>query len=353
LQPKRLDVPYPADFIRFIAIVLVILVHCSGFPFRIPSEPNPTILFDWFSADVWAAIGYLGVPLFVMLSGALLLDPAKADEPAKVFFKKRFNRIGIPLVFWSMLYFAWNFYIHNKPLTLASVSEGIIGGSYYHIWFLYLLIGLYLVTPILRILVKNLSRRMFTYLLAVWFAGTVFVPIVHTFTNFNYNPVMVVIEGWVGYYLLGIYLLNAKASKWKLGVILFFGVVAAVIGDWLVTASFGESYTGFFHGYLSFNMILASAALFTLFVFTPKARVESRYGVVNRFVGWVGQNTLPIYLIHMMVLETISLGLLGVTPIYSGNPLLDVPMLTALTFGLSVLIVYPLKKLAFVAKFIG
>ncbi|MCW4001270.1 MAG: acyltransferase family protein [Candidatus Bathyarchaeota archaeon] len=353
MQPRRTDAPYPADFIRFLAIVLVILVHCSGFPYRIPGVATGTDVFNWFTADVWAAIGYLGVPLFVMLSGALLLDPQKADEPPRVFFRRRFDRIGIPLLFWSVMYFGWNFFIHGKPLTFGSVSEGVVGGAYYHLWFLYLIIGLYLITPILRVLVKNLSRRMMAYLLAIWFAGTVFVPIVHTFTDFNYNPVMVVLEGWVGYFLLGIYLINTKTAPRRLGVLFVLGLLAAIIGDWLLTASLGESYTGFFHGYLSFNMIIASAALFALLALAPKARFESRYGAINRFVAWVGQNTLPLYLIHMMVLETLQLGLLGAVPFYTGNPLLDVPMMAALTFTVSVLIVYPLEKIPFANKIIG
>ncbi len=200
-----------------------------------------------------------------MLTGSLLLDPVKVNDPLRVFFKKRFNRIGLPLIFWTVAYFAWSYYIHNKPLTFASVSEGLISGAYSHLWFLYLLIGLYLVTPFLRILVKNLNYRMLTYLLVIWFAGTVAVPLIHTFTDFNYNPVMVIIVGWVGYFILGIYLIKAKTRPYKLYILFLFGLLVAILGDWLVTASFGEDYTGFFHGYLSFNMIISSVALFTLF----------------------------------------------------------------------------------------
>ena len=81
MQSKPSNVNYPVDLIRTIAIVMVILVHASFFPYSIPGEITPTVIVNWFTADVFGAIGYLGVPIFVMLSGALLLNPAKADEP--------------------------------------------------------------------------------------------------------------------------------------------------------------------------------------------------------------------------------------------------------------------------------
>ena len=84
---------------------MVVLVHASFFPYSISGEVTPTVMANWFTSDVFGAIGYLGVPLFVMLSGALLLNPAKADEPMGVFYKKRFWRVGLPLIFWTLVYF--------------------------------------------------------------------------------------------------------------------------------------------------------------------------------------------------------------------------------------------------------
>ena len=111
MQSKPANADYPVDLIRIIAIVMVILVHSSFFPYSIPGEITPIVIVNWFTANFYGAIGYLGVPLFVMLSGALLLNPAKADEPMGVFFKKRFNRIGRRLFFglWCILFGALMF----------------------------------------------------------------------------------------------------------------------------------------------------------------------------------------------------------------------------------------------------
>jgi surface polysaccharide O-acyltransferase-like enzyme len=264
VQSKIANVNFPVNLIRTIAILMVILVHASFFPYKIPGEITPTVMVNWFTADVFGAIGYLGVPLFVMLSGALLLNPSKADEPMEVFFKKRFNRIGLPLIFWTAVYFIWSFYIWEKPVTLLNIGQGLISGSYPILWFLYLLVGLYLVTPILRTLVKHIDRKKFRFLLIIWFVGTISVSLVHTFTDFNYNPLMFVITDWVGFFLLGIYLTRTKIQSTVAYFGLIFGLLVAILGDWLLTGFMGEQYAGYFHGYLSFNMIIASTCLFLI-----------------------------------------------------------------------------------------
>ena len=110
LETKPAAANYSIDVIRFIAIGLVILLHCVRFH-HTSSQANTTTLDDivnWFSTDVYGAIGMLGVPLFVMLTGALLLNPNRDNEPLECFYKKRFDRIALPFIFWTIIYFAWS-----------------------------------------------------------------------------------------------------------------------------------------------------------------------------------------------------------------------------------------------------
>jgi surface polysaccharide O-acyltransferase-like enzyme len=152
---------------------------------------------------------------------------------------------------------------------------------------------------------------------------------------------------------LGIFLLQTKSRSRIVYVVAASGILIAVLGDWLITATLGETYTGFFHGYVSFDIILASAALFLLLVTIPPSRAESRYSGVNRLIHWTGQNTLPIYLIHMMVLESLSRGLFGVTLPYIGLSIVRIPLTAFLVFLLSAAIVYPLMRIPYVKRLIG
>jgi surface polysaccharide O-acyltransferase-like enzyme len=353
LEPKP-AANYSVDLIRFIAIIGIILVHTSGYPYPIPGPGiTSTDIVYWFTTDVYNALGTVGVPLFVMLTGALLLDPVKANESLKVFYKKRFDRIAWPFVFWTVFYFAWDFSVRAEPLTLFNVGQGLLTGAYPHLWYIYLLMGLYAVTPILRILLKHLDRRLFTYLLLLWFAGTVLTPFIHTFTNFTYDPVTFVFFDWVGYFLLGIYLLGSNFKRQTGYLFAAVGILGATIGDWLLTATAGEHFTGYLHNYMSATMIVGSAGLFLLLI-TVRASAFDVYPRVNRVVHWVSQNTLPIYLIHMIVLEALTTQVFGVylnTLTY--NPLIDIPLYTLLVFSVSAAIVFGLKRIPGAAKIIG
>jgi surface polysaccharide O-acyltransferase-like enzyme len=156
-EAQPVDVNFSVDLIRTVAILLVILVHATLFPYSVEGLMTTGAQIDWWTTNVYGALANIGVPLFVMLSGVLLLNPSKADEPLGVFFKKRVARIALPLAFWTAAYFVWGYYMHGYALTTTNIIQGLLGGSYYHLWFLYLLVGLYLATPVLRVLVKYLD----------------------------------------------------------------------------------------------------------------------------------------------------------------------------------------------------
>ncbi len=339
--------------IRSVAIVLVVLVHVTSFPFSVQGEATAATAFDWWTTNVYGAVANLSVPLFVMLSGVLLLNPEKTDEPLRVFLKKRLARVGLPIIFWTIAYFAWNYYLHGFQLTPTNIIQGLIGGSYYHLWFLYLLVGLYLATPVLRIVVKYLDRQKFKFFLSVWVVGTFSVPFINGFGVFGYNPVMFVFVGWIGYFVLGTFLLKSNVSRRTLYVCLALGLAWTVAMDGLLPAVTGGKFMGFFHEPLNFSLVLASTALFLLLTAIPANKIEG-HPKVNRALHWVSINTLPLYLLHVMVMEVLQNGWLGLSINMDVlAPIIEVPLLTVVTFALTVLIVYPLKKIPYVNKLIG
>lgn len=331
---------------------MVILVHVTFFPYKFTgSEITGLDIANWFSTDAFAAVGYLlGLPMFVLLSGALLLDPTKADEPMRVFYKKRFSRIGVPLIAWSIIYMIWTFGTRQWPFTVTNFTQKIIDGPYFHMWYLYLLIGLYALTPMLRVLVKNMNHRMFTVLLAIWFVGTITPAFIHNFTDFDFYPVMFIITGWVGYYLLGTYLLKTKIRRSVAAVGFIVGFLGAFIGAWVITATTGEANSGFFTNYQSYSIIIGSISAFTLLTSINPKSVE-KHSKTNRLINWVGSNTLPIYLLHPIVIDLI-INLFSALP-FAGIRLVYTPSLTLTIFALTALIVYAIKKIPYAPKVIG
>ena len=165
----------PVDLIRTLAIVGVILLHAANEVITV-HQVNPHEVLGWWMIDIYQTLGRVGVPLFVMLTGALLLQPSKI-EPVGVFFKKRWTRIGLPLIFWGAIYFAWDYFADHLAVTSGFIFQGILSGPYFHFWYLYMLVGLYLLTPILRLVVAHATREIFKYLFAVWLLCALFIPI--------------------------------------------------------------------------------------------------------------------------------------------------------------------------------
>jgi surface polysaccharide O-acyltransferase-like enzyme len=129
--------------------------------------------------------------------------------------------------------------------------------------------------------------------------------------------------------------------------------LGAIVGDWIVTASMGEQYTGYFHNYMSATAIIGAAAIFFLLTSVPANRFEL-HPKANRVIYWISQNTLPIYLIHIIVLVAFTNQVLGVyLNTLTNIPLLDVPIYTAFVFGVSAVLVFVLKQIPYVKKITG
>ena len=102
-----------------------------------------------------------------MISGTLLIDPNKQDS-LKAFFTKRMPRIIIPTLFWSFFYLAYTY--RTRGLTASSAIDLIAQGTpYYHLWYLYMVIGLYSVLIPIRILCINSDRQILIVTLCVSF----------------------------------------------------------------------------------------------------------------------------------------------------------------------------------------
>src|SRR5208283_3270421 len=121
---------------------LVIVLHSSNETLQLLSSGSTY----WWTAVVYKSLALPCVPLFVMLSGALLLQPVKVNEPIRVFLKKRLIRIGLAFAFWTAIYTVWSFYVSHIPVTLGNVGQAVLydlfGGAYYQFWFIYLIAGL-------------------------------------------------------------------------------------------------------------------------------------------------------------------------------------------------------------------
>ena len=294
-----------------------------------------------------------------MLTGALLLQPNKVDEPIRVFFKKRWNRIGIPVLFWGAIFFAWDFTVKGQALTAVSVLQGVLAGPYVHFWYVYILIGLYLITPILRVVVAHADWRIIRYFLFIWFVGSGIVSLLILYQNISPQAVwfrdsVFVLTGFLGYFILGAYVAKLRFRSSILYIGLALSTVWTIIGTYFLIGTLGESYSQFFLNSTSFSVIIASVTLFLIIAAIPNQTVEAKFPRGSRVLKIISENTLPIYLFHVIVLETLQKGYLGLKiSVTNLNPIVEIPLITAVTLLICLAIIVPLKRLPYVKRIIG
>jgi len=343
----------PVNLIRTFAIVLVIVFHAATETTIITNPLATETLELELARDIYNSISQPGVPLFLMLSGALLLQPTKLGEPLGVFFKKRAIRIGPPFLFWGILYFLWRIYINGETLTTETVLQGALNGPYFHFWYFYALIGIYLLTPVLRIMVAYIDRKTFSFLAVLWFLGTAVVPLIGLFGSYQLNGNVFILTGWVGYFLLGAYTLKVHIRSRFLFILLILGLVYTSIGTYLADITLGPEYGHFFVSCYSFSMIGISLTLFLLLSNISTKTIE-KIPFIKGLTRLIGQNTIFIYMFHVMVLQSLQMGLLGFQiSITTMNPFIEVPLITAVTLLICLAIIYPLQKIPIIKTIIG
>jgi surface polysaccharide O-acyltransferase-like enzyme len=356
---KSKGISLPVDLIRTVAIILVILLHASIEPNPNLDQMSPLGVQLWWTSNIYDSIARSAVPLFIMLTGALLLQPNKVDESLRGFFKKRWNRVGIPILFWGAIFFAWDFLVRGQAPTLLFVLQGILAGPYVHFWYVYVLIGLYLITPLLRIIVAHANWGTIKYFLILWFVGTGLLSLLTLYTSISPQVVwfrqnVFLLVGLLGYFVFGAYIAKLTLRRSTLSIMLVLSSIWTIIGTYFLIASLGEPYSQFFLDASSFSVIIASVSIFLILASVPNQKIEMRFPRGNRVLKLISENTLPIYLFHIIVLETLQKGYLGIKiSVTNINPIIEIPLVTAVTLLICLAIIVPLKKVPYVKRIIG
>jgi len=213
------------DLLRVLAIVLVILIHTFGYLSTIVVFPISIKLVYWFFNA--------GVPLFVMISGALILG---RDEEPSNFLSKRLKRVFVPFFFWSIIVFVLKFkniydgngHIFNEFLSycrnfIPYLLENKIHGIY---WYVYMLIGLYLIAPILQKSFAKGGEKLVRYAVILFVAFFIIKSIFPSFYMFKYYDFH-----FIGFFICGFYI--HKYVKNKHAALAIIGIVVSFILSWI------------------------------------------------------------------------------------------------------------------------
>ncbi len=192
------------DYLRVLATFSVVFLHTS-IPLLDKFDSAPDIFLKWWIGNIYDSSVRFCVPVFIMITGALLLNK---EIPLKLFLKRRFTRILLPFVFWNLVYLFLR-YDHREHAGVMDVLQWgynllLTDAVSYHLWFVYVLIGLYLFIPILNKWISHCTEREMEYFLIIWVFTLLirypFLPMLRSFVDLSY------FSGYIGYLVLGYYL---------------------------------------------------------------------------------------------------------------------------------------------------
>ncbi len=346
---KRPFTPW-VDFMRVSAMFLVVVIHVSGQLTNVWAQ-IPTS--QWVIANIYGGLARVAVPLFFMISGYLLLP---RTETLGSFYSRRIPRIAIPLAAWSLIYLAWFCGGHPGTCTPGLVQNLLlVQGTYYHLWFLYSLLGIYLVLPLLRLMVRpDTDRRLLWYFIGLWLIFQPLWTVLQQFWHIYINITPLMATNFLPYFFLG-YLLGEIVLSHRVmvvsAVLFVAGVVATCLGAFLMTRAAGQ-YNGFFYDFLSFNVIFASAGAFVLIrrLGETPALAAPRLQPLMRSVATA---TFGIYLIHVLIIEILGYGIpFAHINSFMGSPIWSIPLVCVLVFCISYVIVEGLQRIPVVRQII-
>jgi surface polysaccharide O-acyltransferase-like enzyme len=295
-----------------------------------------------------------------MISGALLLEH---KDGFTEFIKKRASKILLPFAFFSLIYLSINLVndLSNPDLSYFGLFKksiiSLVNGSYYHLWFIYALFGIYLFIPFIGEGIRTANKKELAFFIALWFIAL--------FKTGSLAPYIVKLDltnfsGFLGYAVLG-YFLKKYSSSFTSSRILMFFLLAINISIIILSIDYyriqdlninynplytkiGYLSTTISGGYLSFNTALISIALFSLF--KSRNLDITKYTILKHFDNY----SYGIYLIHPISIMLINY--LGLTT-FLNNPLLSIPINTVICFILSYIFIKYLGKINYLKPLMG
>lgn len=189
------------DVVRVVACLMVIVQHS---PMPSLGEVNSVL----FSATSF--LSYPCVPLFFMVSGALLL-PVNNSSSGLLFIRKRLSKIFFPTLLWTIFYFVVRI-VNDQPIEWVNIlSIPFSPQGHGVLWFMYVLVGLYLLAPIISHWLRQSTKKELEFYLVLWFITLSFTHLENVLQiSEGYYNALCYFGGYIGYFVLGYYLHTYK-----------------------------------------------------------------------------------------------------------------------------------------------
>ena len=310
--------------------------------------------FEWRIMNLFDSISRWSVPIFVMISGSLFLN---RSITIKQIFGKYILRLIITFLVWSLVYAIVSYIVGSDKNIVTFISSFLKG--HYHLWFIYMIIGLYMITPLLHKIVTD--EKLIRYFLVLSFIFAILIPEIIGLVkeiNSRYGDWaesvinqthLQFVAGYTFYYILGYYI-SIKTISRKQSIMIYFGGIIGFASTMLFTlliSKYKGEATGIFYSNMTVNVALEALCIFVLFknLFSNKAENIKK----NNYVVSLSKYSYGSFLVHTLVIIVLD-KMFGLTSL-SFNTFVAIPVVSVSVFALSFIISAILNHIPFVKKY--
>lgn len=339
------------DLLRVISIFCMMILHVCASQF----DSLDVHSYEWQVLNLYDSMVRFCVPIFVMISGVFFLNPDR-EYPLEKLFKNNIRRMVTAYAFWAFCYAVGVTFADcraiNASFWKSVLRETIVGR--YHLWFLNMIVGIYLVIPFLRKIAED--KKLLEYYIMLSFLTlsvkelVAAIPVAAETIGVTISKMSLsMVLGYTGYFMAGYYFYTYEISKRRRNRIYLLGILSVLViivgTSWLS----GRKGTAdlVLYNYLFVTTWFAAMAIFLFFrntVSKVKFSQKSR-----KVITKLAELSFGMYLVHDFV--NIALKLIGVTPTMF-QPLLAVPLQAAVVFSVSFVIIWIMSKIPFAKKYL-
>ena len=333
------------DILRILAMVFLVIRHSATATF----EFVEMLSTNWWVSNMYGSLSAWMIPVFMMISGASFLSPER-NVPIKKTYQKNIARMLYAFGFWTLFYALYNTFsgqdLHDDFITM--IFQG-----HFHLWFIPMIIGMYMITPLLRPVAQN-KKALLAITIVTGFTGVI-IPTLQDLGLFFDTSLLPgtnhfgFFSAYVCFYFMGILFHETTLSKEARVVIYTLGIISTVVifyGTYLLTVKDGYHNEDMQADNNLFTAV-QGIAIFVGFkeLFKNKKMKESTKKLVLDISGL----TFGVYMAHVVLLALLDK--YGFSPV-TYPAIYMIPMLILFVLPTSFFISLAIKKIPFIGKYI-
>lgn len=346
------------ELLRIAACIGVIGIHAGSQHFR--DVPVDTSV--WQVSNFYHGINRFAVACFIMISGSLYLS-SKRTWDLKKLWMKNILPVASAYLFWQLFYGFYRIAVNGSPkigiMEFFKKMMVYVSEPYFHLWYLPMLIGLLVITPLIWEIVNSPRGKQWSQYMILLFlifqiftytAGRFDLPWKEHVQDLMNTVHPELVTGYVGYFVLGHYLYEYGLPKKIERMVCILGPVMILAGIWLCrqeSLASGKATQAFYENYTIFACIWSTAVFLFFKEYVSKIQWSER---MEKMICSLGGCTFGIYLIHAFVRDVLYRN--GIDSMMMRDTILAIPFVMGLIFLISWGIVFIAEKVPFIKKWI-